>query len=462
MPQTAATASTAYPPGPPPRKGLVDDVRYYWAFARDPIATVAGRFATYGDIYYAPSRDGGLYVIKHPDHIRDVLFTHAAAFHKTHTALDRLSHVLGDGLLTTDGAVWKRHRRMIQPAFHKPRLRQYAAMMAGEADALARRWRDGQTEDMGSAMMGLTLRIVSKSLFSHDVEADIGRVADLMDAFQTSLSGPSILPRWVPSPARRRLQLSVQAMDEMMHGLIEKRRKESAETNSGAMGDGPPDLLQMLLAAKDDEGDGGGLSDKEIRDQLVTFFVAGHETTSHALTWTWYLLSQNPRAEKALHDELDAVLGGRLPEPGDLDSLPYTEQVIQEAMRLYPPAYAIPRKAHAEASIGEYAVAPGSEVIIWIYMTHRDARFYPDPEKFEPERFAPDRRAELPKLAYLPFGAGARACIGKIFAMVEAKVIVATLAQRFSPRLAPGQRVGVKPRVTLLPKYGMNMTLRAR
>jgi cytochrome P450 len=243
----------------------------------------------------------------------------------------------------------------------------------------------------------------------------------------------------------------------MIYGMVDARRAIDPAA-------APHDVLQMLLGATDHEdgGDGAGLTATEVRDHLVTLFLAGHETTSHALTWALYLLSQHRDAWEHLTGELDAVLGDRMPGYEDLDALPYTEAVMSEAMRLYPPAYMVARRAIADTEIGGYPVPAGAEVVAWIYMTHRDPRWYPQPLAFRPERFAPEARAALPKMAYLPFGGGPRACIGAGFAMVEARLILATLACRYRFELEPGHRVAIQPRITLVPKGGMPMIVRAR
>jgi len=431
----------------------VANARYFAGFLFDPIGFVGRRFERYGDIYYAPSGGTGLYVVRHPDHLHEVLVTRASSFHKTHSAFARLSLVLGDGLLTTDGDTWKRQRRMVQPAFSSARLAGYAGVMVQEAARAAADWRGGEVRDMSGEMMQLTLRVVSRTLFGHDVSArHIDEVGRAMRLFQSSLVRPDLLPAWM-SPGQRKLKQALAALDAMTYGIIAARRS-SAERQT--------DLLQMLIDAVDEEGDGGGLTDKELRDQLVTLFLAGHETTSHALTWTLYCLAENPRAERALHEELDRVLGDRDPTYEDLGRLPYTEQVVHESMRLYPPVYSVARKAHEDTEIGGYPVRAGSEVVLWIYMTHRDPRFYPEPHAFRPERFTPDEEAKRPRLAHLPFGAGPRACIGKVFAMVEARLLLATLARRWRLQLAPGQRVAAQPRITLVPKHGMRMTLAVR
>jgi cytochrome P450 len=236
-------------------------------------------------------------------------------------------------------------------------------------------------------------------------------------------------------------------------------RARKAERAAGA----PPrtDLLARLLAATDEEGDGQGLTEVEVRDQLVTLFLAGHETTSQALTWTWYLLAQHPDVEAALHAELSRELGGRAPNYDDLPRLVFTEQVLEEAMRLYPPVYMVARRAERDTVVGDVAVPAGTELALWIYWAHRDPRWFPLPDAFKPERFAPENKAGMPSGAYVPFGAGPRACIGKVFAMIEAKIILATLAQRFRARLAPGQKVEALPRITLTPRYGMRMRLQS-
>ncbi len=448
-----ASVGGTYPPGPPPRRGLVDSLGYYYRFATDPLRFVGDRFAAYGDIYRAPNPDGDLYVIKHPDHLAEVLITHASKYRKTHSGLRTLARFLGDGLLTSDGETWKRQRRMVQPAFSRARLADYAVAMREEAARASSRFRDGETREMSREMMELTLRVVSRTLFGHDVGAEIDDVARAMVTFQDSLTRPRLLPRWLSGPFQAKLERAIATIDRVIYGMIARRRAAGGEGS---------DLLGTLISAVDDEGDGGRLSEREVRDQLVTLFIAGHETTSHALTWTLYLLSQNPEAERALHAEIDGALGGRAVAYDDLGRLPYTEQVLKEAMRLYPPAYSVARKAEEDTEIGGYPVRRGSEVVLWIYMTHRDFRWFPDPTAFRPERFTEAEEAKLPKLAYLPFGAGPRVCIGKTFAMLEAKLILATLSQRFRFALAPGQRVSAKTRITLFPGHGMRMRIASR
>ncbi len=443
-----------HPPGPPPRGGALSSLNYYYRFLTEPIDFVQERFERFGDIYYAPSQGVPLYVLRHPQHLWEVLVRDGAKYGKTHSAFTMLEHFLGKGLLTTDGDVWRRQRRMVQPAFAKRRLAGYAQVMVEESHKLVGSWQDGMTTDVSREMMELTLRAVCRTLFGYDVRGRTDDVAEAMHVFRNTIGRPDPLPSWL-SPWRKRADGALRTLDALIYGMIQARRASADEPE-------PADLLHMLLSAVDTDGDGGRLDDKEIRDQLVTMFLAGHETTSHALTWTWYLLSQNPAAERKLHAELDRVLRGRLPTYDDLDALPYTRWCFEEAMRLYPPAFTIARRAETNAEIGGYAVPKGSEVILWIYMTHHDSRWFPDPRAFKPERFAPEAVAKRPKLAYLPFAAGARACIGKVFAMIEAQLVIATVAQRFRLRVEAGHPVAMAPRITLAPKHGMRMCLSAR
>jgi cytochrome P450 len=446
------------PPGPPPRTGgLLETARYGYAFVTDPIGFVSRRFERHGDIYYAPAKGTGLYVIRHPDHLAEVLLTRAKHYRKTHSALEQMSPVVGSGLLTSDGDLWKRHRRMLQPAFTKKQLSTYVDVMVTETTAKLQEFGDGQTRDLSRDMMELTLQIVSRCLFNHDVRAQTDAVGNAMRAVNETFSRPDVLPSWFPSPTRIRSQRALSRLDALVYDLIDERRAmiERGDRTSD-------DMLQALVTAVDEEGDGGGLDRAEIRDQLVTFFLAGHETTSHALAWTWYLLSQNPEALARLHRELEEVLGDRDPTAGDLAQLHYTEQVLSEAMRLYPPAYVLARKAYEDTEIGGYPVPAGSEVVAWTYLTHHDPRWFPEPHAFRPERFTPEAIAQRPKLSYLPFGAGPRACIGRHFSLLESKIVLATLARRYTFTLAPRARVAPSWRVTLAPKHGMRMRLEAR
>jgi len=392
-------------------------------------------------------------VFKHPDHAHEVLVSKAASFEKRLTGLD---YFVGKGLLTSEGDLWRRQRRMIQPAFHRKAIADYGRVMVAYSAEATSRWRDGETRDVGDDMMALTLRVVCKCLFDHDSRGETDAVADTMRAVHKYAGGPELLPTWVPTPGRYAMKRARDQMWRLIDDMVAQRR--AAPDDDGPRGD----LLSMLLTATDDEGDGQGMSAQLLRDELVTLFLAGHETTSHGLTWALYLLSQHPDVEARFHAELAQVLDGRDPGMDDLKSLPLTGWIVQEALRMYPPAYALPRKAVADVMVGEYEVPAGAEVMVWLYHTHHDARWYPQPEVFRPERFAPDADPPLNKRAFLPFGGGRRLCIGKSFAEMEMALVLATLCRRFRFQLDPKQRVAMSPRITLTPRYGMKMQLIAR
>ncbi len=438
------------PPGPPLRqKGLFSSIGYAYQFFRDPFGFVGGRFDKYGDVYYAPTEKDRLYVIRHPDHVRQVLVTEADAFEKTHSAFDRLGQVLGQGLLTTDGEVWRRHRRIMNPAFAKRAIVGYVPAMAREAAVSIERLRRGGELDVDKEMVDLTLRIVGKTLLGIELSEDVERVGAAMRVFQTMLAAPGSLPKAVLWPVERRIARATRDLDEVIERVLEARSKTPPRE---------PDLLQMLLDAVDPDDASVRLSPRELRDELVTFLLAGHETTSNTLTWALYLLSRAPEVRERLDQEL-ASLGGA---PLDPDKLPYAEQIVKETMRLYPPAYVLARRAARDTTIGEYRVPAGSEVVVWIYFTHRDPRFYPDPTAFKPERFAPEEESKLPKQAFVPFGAGPRACIGKLFAQVEATVVLAALARDLRFEYLGTHPPKPQPRITLSPAGGLRMRVQAR
>lgn len=426
---------------------------FYARFFRDPIGVVGDRFARYGDVYRVTQGDTPLFVVRHPEHIHEVLVAKAAHYDKQHSAFKALGAILGSGLLTSDGAEWARHRRMMTPVFARGRMGAYASVMVDEAEALLRDWRPGTTRDLGRDMAELTLRIVGRTLFSHDASRDAARTRAAMATFHDVIGGP--LPDWVRVPGRPRVSDAVSHLDAILFEMIAARRARGA---AGAS----PDLLDLLLAAEDSES-GGGLTDREIRDEVLTLFLAGHETTAHALTWTFILLAQHPEVARALHTELDQALpAGRAPTHEDLERLPYTSAVLKESMRLFPPAYTLARRAITDTAIGPYRVPSGSEVVVWLYMTHHDARWFPEPERFDPERFSREAEAKLPRLAYLPFGAGGRACIGRAFAMMEATLLLATLARARVVALASVRPVRPKLRITMFPKGRVRVHVGAR
>ena len=391
-----------------------------------------------------------------PDDIRDVLVTHSKKFKKSR-GLQMAKRVLGEGLLTSEGDFHLRQRRLSQPAFHRQRIASYGEVMAQYTQRHSAQWRDGAMLNVHAEMMSLTLAIVAKTLFDADVEGEASEIGaaltTVMSYFQRLLNPLTPLLEKLPLPATRRFFKAKDRLDETIFRIIAERR---------ASGKDHGDLLSMLLQAQDVEGDGGSMSDQQLRDEALTLFLAGHETTANLLTWTWYLLSQNPAVEAKLHAELAAVLQGRAPTVADVPQLKYTEQIVTEAMRLYPPAWTIGRQCTEAVEIGGFVMPKGAVCLMSQYVMHHNGRYYPDPESFQPERWTAEFKATLPKFAYFPFGGGNRLCIGESFAWLEAILILATLAQQWQLRLAPEQRVEMLPQITLRPKQGMTMTLKRR
>lgn len=397
-----------------------------------------------------------LFIASDPTVIRDVLVTHNQNFHKSR-GLERVKILLGEGLLTSEDAFHLRQRRLMQPAFHRERIAAYASTMVAYGDRVRRGWTPGATIDIAAEMSRLTLLIVGKTLFDADVESqarDVGEaMSGLMDSFWTLMLPFGEALQRLPIPHLRRGRRSRERLDAIVYDLIRERRANLADRG---------DLLSMLLMAQDDEDKGRGMTDRQVRDEAMTIFLAGHETTANALTWTWYLLSQAPDVERRLHEEIDAVLAGRLPTVADVERLPFTTRVVTESMRLYPPAWLIGRRAINEYSIGGYYVPPRSIIVMSQWIVHRDARHYREPERFDPDRWTPEFKTALPRFAYFPFGGGPRQCIGESFAWMELVLLVATLAQQWRFELVPGHRVVPRAAVTLRPKYGMKMITRAR
>jgi cytochrome P450 len=361
--------------------------------------------------------------------------------------------------LTSEGEHHRRQRRLAQPAFHRKRIDAYGATMTDYAERYSSRWTDGAQVDIAHEMMRLTLAIVGKTLFNSDVESEADDVreslTEIMEMFQMLLLPYSEYLERLPLPQNRRFLRARARLDAVIYRIISERR---------ASGEDAGDLLSMLMHARDEEGDGGGMSDRQLRDEVMTIFLAGHETTANALAWTWYLLAQHPEVEAKLHAELDRVLDGgrRLPAVEDLAALRYTEMVFSESMRLYPPAWTVGRLAVKDYEVGGYTVPAGSLVLISQYVMQRDPRFWPDPLRFDPERWTPEARESRPQYSYFPFGAGARRCVGEGFAWMEGSLLIASIARRWRMRLDPAHPVVEHPRITLRPKHGVRVTLEKR
>jgi cytochrome P450 len=437
-----------FPPGPPPTLFR----RLIYRPGRDPLAFFTGLARTYGDLVHLRLGGEHLFLVSDPKAIRDILVTHNTAFVKGR-GLERARRLLGDGLLTSEDPLHVRQRRLMQPAFHRDRIPAYAADMVAAADRLRSSWTPGQTIDMSREMARLTLSIVGRTLFSADVERQAREVGealtDVISSFWLLMLPFSRLLERLPIPRLRRSRAARARLDRIIYGMIAERRASGRDYG---------DLLSMLLLAQDE--DRGGMSDRQVRDEAMTIFLAGHETTANALTWTWYLLSQSPEVEATLRDEIGRVLDGRSPTVADLPALPYVEQVLTESMRLYPPAWIIGRRAVQAYRIGDYVMPPRSIVVMSPFIVQRDSRYFPEPERFAPGRWTQAFKASLPPFAYFPFGGGPRRCIGESFAWMELMLVLSTIAQRRRFELAPGQRVAMQPLITLRAKYGMKMICR--
>jgi cytochrome P450 len=440
------------PPGPHPRWPGFN----YFAVRRNFIAFLERAAQEHGDIVYFKMGPQDVYFLNHPDYVRDVLVTRQQNFIKGR-ALQRSKRLLGEGLLTSEGAFHRRQRRLAQPAFHRHRIASYADVMTFYAERSVSHWRDGEQLDISQEMMRLTLAIVGKTLFDADVEEEAQEIgealATILSLFNAMLFPFSELLEKLPLPQNKRFERAKRRLDETIYRIIDERRRS---------GEDHGDLLSMLLLAQDEEGT-GGMTDEQVRNEAMTLFLAGHETTANALAWTWYLLSEHPEQEARLHAEIDAVLGGReRPSFDDVAGLRYTEMVLAESMRLYPPAWAIGRLAVKETAVGGYNISPGSLVLLSQYVMHRDARFFPEPHRFDPERWTEEAKADRPQFAYFPFGAGARRCIGESFAWMEGVLLIAAIARRWRMRHVTGHPVELQPLITLRPKHGMLMTVHQR
>ena len=404
----------------------------------------------YGDIAYLRFGRQRVIVLNHPDFIRDVLVTHNRKFARGR-GMKFIKKVIGNGLLASEGEFHLRQRRMIQPLFHKKRIAAFADMMTGMADEFQAGWRNDETVDMADEMMKLTLTIAGKALFSVDIRDECEKIGQALNTamrlFPRMMMPAGGLLFRLPLPETRAFNRAIARMETTIQRMIAERRTQ----------DNPPDdVLTLLLNARDEQGS-DQMTGRQIRDEVITLLLAGHETTAIALTWTWFLLATHPHVEERLHAELAHVLDGRLPTAEDLPALTCTYNILRESMRLYPPAYVIARRALAEHEIGGYRIPRNTTVLMSQYVMHRDARFFREPDFFLPERWdKPDMQA-LPRFAYFPFGGGPRVCIGEAFALQESMLILATLAQRWRFRLASDQPVDILPRVTLRPRYGMRM-----
>ncbi|EMA46199.1 cytochrome P450 [Halobiforma nitratireducens] len=452
----AASTPDDRPPGPDGLPLLGTQL----AFLRDPYGFMTRMAREYGDIAYWEDPTGPVYQLNHPEHIEQVLVQNNENYIKG----DRFQHVLrpitGNGILNSEGAVWRRNRHRIQPAFRPARIREYATMMTDFAEENLEDWEDGETRLVHEDMMEVTLRIVARALFGTDIDDHVDTVGEALAEFMAATENLPhlILPERVPTPARRRIRRAREELDEVVYGLIERRKQHPTDR----------DVISKLLEGDGDrDGNGNGpgetaMSPDQIRDEVVTLLLAGHETTALSLTLTFYLLSKNPRVEQRLVEELEDVLDSEPPTMDDLPALTYTEKVIKESMRLYPPVPGIVREPVKPDIIGGYEISPGATLRMHQWVVHRDPRWYDDPLAFRPARWTDEMEDDLPKLAYFPFAAGPRRCIGDRFAMLEARLLLATVYQRYHLELVPGTELNLRATITARPKDEIPMTVYER
>jgi len=417
-------------------------------------------FRDYGDaVYFRPGNRRSM-LLSHPDDIERVLVTENRRFIKNY-ALQFLKPLLGNGLLINEGESWLRQRRLIQPAFARPRVESYSPAMIASTQRMLDEWRNGrsrsgETRDIVPAMMRLTMEIAGKTLLGIELGDEFNKIAQLLELtmydFLGRFSAAIPLPFWLPTPRNLRLRLTVRQLDRILQSLIDRRRAQGA---SGG------DFLSLLLNAKDDQ-DGRGISDRQIRDEVMTMFLAGHETTAVALCWTWLLLAQHPEIQERVAAEATAVLGDHEPTAADVSKLVFCEQVIRESMRLYPPAYVVGRRPIEDLSIGGHFIPAGTNVLMSQWIVHRDPRWYDDPLRFHPDRWTDGLASRLPKYAYFPFGGGPRLCIGNTFAMFEAPLVLALISRRYRLLLATSDEIRIQPAVTLRPRDPILMRIENR
>ncbi|MFL6322739.1 MAG: cytochrome P450 [Nitrososphaeraceae archaeon] len=487
---------TKYPPGP----NYKIPGRLVHQFIKDPIKTLSAISQEYGDIsYFKLGPKQHIYLINNPDYIEKILIFDHRNFKKG-KRLQAAKSLLGEGLVTSEGDFHNRQRRLIQPIFHPKRIMEYAKIMTDYAIRFRDRWKNNDTIDISQEMMGLTLGIICKSVLNYDVESEakqVGKALTTVRNYSKRLQNPigQVIDKIPILPAPKGAREAKQELDSLVYGVISDRRHNDKQPGSGD-NNGYNDLVSKLLDAQEDSNSPGSappctagaqlapdgkMSDKQVRDEVMTIFIAGHETTANALTWTFYLLSQHPDIEEKLHNEIDSVLGdndgknggsvsnhdntvssSRIPTADDVPKLQYTEKVLRESMRLYPPVWTMGRYVETDYHAGEYTIPAGSSILMSQYVMHHDPRYYEAPEQFNPDRWTAEFKTKLPRFSYFPFGGGIRGCIGEPFAWMEGVLVIATIAQKWSMRLVPGQRIQLDPAITLRSKYGMKMKLAQR
>ena len=448
----SAIKTSKLPPGPKTKIPL----GHLFSFRRDSIGFLRKIAKEYGDIVHFKIGPIRIVLLNHPDYIKEVLTTQHRNFVKGRP-LEMAKELLGEGLLTSEGEFHKHQSRLIQPAFHRNMLESYAGAMTKCTTRLMDDWEETMRVDIKEEMTKLSITIAGQTLFNSDIEQEAQEINQALDT-ATSLFGRIPLPfsEWllkIPLPGTRRFYKAKARLDKTIHRMIDERRRNNTDRG---------DLLSLLLRSQDEKSNGERMSDQQVRDEAITLFLTAFDTTSTALTWTLYLLSQNPEAEAELHEELDLLLNGRIPTVEDYSKLKYTRMVFGESMRMYPPSYVIPRQAVEDFPIDKYIVPRGTIILMSPYLIHHDPRFHPDPEKFSPHAWDEHSHSLNSKYEYFPFSRGPRSCIGEPFAWMQGILVLATIAQSWRIKLVPGHPVELLPLINLRPKYGMMMTLHRR
>jgi cytochrome P450 len=433
----------------PATSSVVSPAAALYAMRRDPLAFFTQLAREQGDIARFKLGDHAqdVYLLNHPDYIRDVLVTQDRNFTKWF-AVDRIKEVLGEGLFVSEGDFHISQRRLSQPAFHHERIASYAAQMTSLALRLRERWKPNSVVDVCREMNWLAIMIVASTLFGADVESDAEEIraalSEILEQFERSI---------LPPADRKDFERALGRLDSVVYRMIKERRASGIDHG---------DLLSVFLLAEDLEKGGRRMSDRQVRDEVMTIFLAGHETSANALAWSWYLLSQHPEVEAEFHKEVDRALDRRIPGFDDVPKLALTARIFAEALRLYPPAWAIGRRAIRECQIDDVNIAPGSVVILSQYVTHRDPRWFPNPEAFDPDRWTTEARSARPRFCYFPFSGGSRSCLGEGFAGMEGALCLATLAQKWRLKLVPGRPITLQPQLTLRARHGIKMQIEPR
>ena len=442
-------AGTARPPSPSgvPYLGHILD------FAKDPIGFLARASREYGDLVYLSFVGRPAYLVSSAEHVETVLGPSYRSYRKPYSIRTPIvRQLLGNGLVSSEGEFWVRQRRLAQPAFHRERIAAYGKVMVQLAERAVGKWAPGETRDLYADMMRLTAEIVVQTMFGMDAEVDSEAIAEALDRimiqFTRQFGVLGILDNMLPAWSTPRFRRILKPLDDTVYRIIREKRAQGRD-------DG--DLLSMLLRAQDE--DGGGMTDQQLRDEVMTVFFAGHETTAIALTWTFYLLAQHPEIEAKLRAEVSTVLAGRSASVEDLPRLSYADSVVREAMRLYPPVWSLGREALEECAVDGYPIPRGAQVVFSQFVLHRDPRYWEEPEQFRPERWADGLAERLPRGAYFPFGGGPRGCIGIQFALMEAVLLLVTVIGQVRLSLVPGQKITPTPSMTLRPKEGLPMTI---